>query len=108
MSGQPCAVGGCDRDAWARGWCQPHYARWWRTGELHEDIPLGAHMGPHARKRAIVEDECAGPRCARHVANYADTPPDRWRWYCSQICYHAHRSVQKRRQTVVPEGMWRP
>lgn len=29
----PCAVDECERPAVTRGWCQPHYMRWRRTGE---------------------------------------------------------------------------
>lgn len=28
----PCAVPDCTRDTIARGWCGPHYKRWWRWG----------------------------------------------------------------------------
>jgi hypothetical protein len=28
-----CAVEGCDREVRARGWCNMHYARWYRHGD---------------------------------------------------------------------------
>ncbi len=30
---QFCAVEGCAKPAFKRGWCDPHYKRWWRHGD---------------------------------------------------------------------------
>lgn len=35
-----CSVIACDRDAFARGWCRGHYARWFKTGDVRADEPL--------------------------------------------------------------------
>lgn len=35
-----CAVAGCDRPVKARGWCQGHYARQQRHGDVQADRPL--------------------------------------------------------------------
>jgi hypothetical protein len=52
----PCLVPSCERDAQKRGWCKPHYLRWWRYGD-----PLAG--------RGIVQgrqpQECAVDGCAR-------------------------------------------
>lgn len=37
-----CSVPGCDRTSRKRGWCQPHYLRWWRHGDpLAGGLPKG-------------------------------------------------------------------
>lgn len=35
-----CAVPGCDRPQYARGFCSPHYRRWQTTGDVRADEPL--------------------------------------------------------------------
>lgn len=32
MAKRTCSIEGCDRKHHSRGWCKPHYYRWWRTG----------------------------------------------------------------------------
>ncbi len=29
-----CSVEGCDRGSYARGWCEKHYWRWWKHGDV--------------------------------------------------------------------------
>lgn len=37
-----CAVAGCDRVAYGRGWCKLHWKRWWRHGDpLHVERIIG-------------------------------------------------------------------
>lgn len=31
----PCAINGCDRGQYARGWCKPHHANWSFNGDPH-------------------------------------------------------------------------
>lgn len=35
-----CAVEGCESPVKARGWCEPHYLRWHRTGSVRAHEPL--------------------------------------------------------------------
>jgi hypothetical protein len=102
-----CSVDDCDRDVLARGWCAPHYHRWYRTGNVHADVPVAAHAGMYdGREREVVEHPCPGPRCTRKVANYADTPEDERRRYCSPECYREHRRSKRATEKVF--GMWKP
>lgn len=41
MAQRTCSVDGCGRPYLARGWCRQHYNRWWETGRLDEDKPIG-------------------------------------------------------------------
>lgn len=38
-----CSVVGCARPQHARGWCQGHYLRWYKTGDVQADRPIGEH-----------------------------------------------------------------
>lgn len=33
MGERTCSIDGCDRTAHGRGWCRPHYMRWYRHGD---------------------------------------------------------------------------
>lgn len=41
--GPRCSIKGCMRPVLARGWCQPHYYRWHRTGNVQEVVRLQVH-----------------------------------------------------------------
>jgi hypothetical protein len=51
-----CSVASCERPAVTRGWCQSHYLRWYRTGDVQPDRPL-------AQRRA--DESCTVPGCDR-------------------------------------------
>lgn len=54
-----CVVDDCDLPARARGWCNPHYMRWYQHGD-----PLAG--GPvRQRRRAVAAQPCAIPGCDR-------------------------------------------
>ena len=36
-----CTVEHCGRKHYSRGWCQAHYKRWRRYGDVLEDVPIG-------------------------------------------------------------------
>lgn len=38
-----CKVKKCDRPSYCRGWCQPHYKRWLRTGNVESLKDLQVH-----------------------------------------------------------------
>jgi hypothetical protein len=35
-----CTIEGCERKHYGRGWCQTHYARWYKTGEIEPSRPI--------------------------------------------------------------------
>lgn len=39
-----CAVPGCDKPVWSRGWCQPHCRRWYRTGSVTRTLRRAADV----------------------------------------------------------------
>jgi len=51
-----CSVRGCGRESVTRGWCQGHYLRWYRTGDVQAGRPLAS------RRR---EEACTVPGCPR-------------------------------------------
>lgn len=48
---KPCAVEGCDRPSYGRGWCAKHYQNWKRNGD-----PVSTFNDPARRFAAAVED----------------------------------------------------
>lgn len=49
-----CSVDRCDRDAHCRGWCDTHYTRWRRHGDVMADEPIGPKY-PGTRRWSTVE-----------------------------------------------------
>ena len=37
-----CSVDSCDRRAESRGWCSAHYWRWYTTGDVRAERPIGS------------------------------------------------------------------
>lgn len=71
MTKGPCSVDGCTRPAWARGWCHPHYRRWYLYGEPEADQPTGL---PTIAPTCSV-DGCHKPArgrgwCAKHYGRW--------------------------------------
>lgn len=48
MTDPTCSLPDCDRKVFARGWCGPHYKRWYRHGDplavIHRRAPDGASL----------------------------------------------------------------
>lgn len=44
-----CAIDGCEKTAWCRGWCQPHYNRWKAHGDPLAGSPLRPDRTPEER-----------------------------------------------------------
>lgn len=51
---KPCSIEGCNRPAWARGWCTRHYHRW----HMHGD-PLGGNPSTTASDQLLAFFEAA-------------------------------------------------
>src|ERR1039458_9860238 len=53
-----CAVDICERPAHVRGWCDAHYRRWQKTGNVFAEVPLERRI---KRIGACYEDGCGRP-----------------------------------------------
>lgn len=49
-----CALPGCSKDAYARGWCQRHYRRWCRHGQANAVVRELGHPEQTYYGRRIV------------------------------------------------------
>lgn len=98
-----CAVEGCERDSWARGWCLMHYKRWWKHGDAHLD-------GRSKRKRDLID----------RIADKFLVGDHCWPWIASldmggygqinaggakTMMLAAHRVVYEMLKGPIPEGM---
>ena len=98
MGKRTCSVEWCSSDAWARGWCGRHYARWRNTGS-----PITpSHQDPPAVK--FDRNVQVGPEC--------------WEWVGSKdvkgygvmkiagVTYAAHRMAFERAHGPIPSGAY--
>lgn len=58
---RPCAVEGCPRPHFAKGWCNTHYYRLRRNGTL--DLKSVVRAAPKAKAPRPEKRECAAPGC---------------------------------------------
>lgn len=65
MSARPCKVDDCTRRALCRGYCDAHYARLRRHGDVRADVPL--------RKSSRKPDICSIDGCGRSTSGGART-----------------------------------
>jgi hypothetical protein len=64
-----CSIEGCEKAAKLRGWCSPHYQRWWRHGN-----PLGGRPS-NIKGLACSVNGCSDPQhsrgwCQRHYQSW--------------------------------------
>lgn len=60
----PCSVDGCDRPSKARGWCNAHYLRWKRYGDLDYNARPSYGQGRRTTAQGYIEVWCPGHPCA--------------------------------------------
>lgn len=74
MSESSCSVEGCERPAYARGWCQAHYGRWRQHGDVRADVPVGQWGSGH---KAL----CSVSDCQRstHALGWCKAHYKRWK-----------------------------
>jgi hypothetical protein len=98
MADRTCSIDGCDRKAYARGWCNTHYSAWW-------------HRGDAGATRKV--NRCSVEGCERAYYGNGFCGMHRQRWLksgdpliVSQIRGDDHRRLMSK-VTVVPEtGCW--
>lgn len=83
QSTRTCSVDGCERTHEARGWCNLHYQRWKKTGDVGAASPL------------VVRSDAAGARCSEEGC----LREARARGMCAN---HNHKT----RRHGSPEGKW--
>lgn len=68
-----CSIPNCNKPHLARGWCQAHYRRWQRHGDLMEDKPLETPPGE--------AQTCSIPNCGKphYARGWCDPHYRRWR-----------------------------
>lgn len=50
-----CSVEGCDRQRYCRGWCEAHYQRWKKRGDVMADVPLRARAGRYGGELCSID-----------------------------------------------------
>jgi hypothetical protein len=77
---QVCNVDNCDRKHYARGWCQTHYQRWWASGDVDENVAVGARRARHCQIPACDRKHEARGWCVMHWnrwKRHGDPQPER-------------------------------
>ena len=69
-----CSIEGCNEPSKSRGWCQPHYMRWWYSGDTDPATPLVKR----AKGRACSVEGCSRKHrghgfCEGHLRRYKST-----------------------------------
>lgn len=89
-----CAVPGCGRGLWARGWCRAHYERWLKHGSVRANVPLAVFVpicvscgtvlpprpwGVSGRPQRTCSSVCRSAARRRRSRGLADPYPERGR-----------------------------
>ena len=108
MSKIPCSVPSCNNPSAKRGWCNGHYLRWYRHGDLRETEPIGEAepimhtletIGPlFWDQTETMPDGCIRWTGATTTAGYGRIQFSRKEWY-------AHRLAWTLTYGEIPAGM---
>ena len=61
MTNRTCGLPGCGRPLYGQGYCAPHWKRWYRDGEPHPEIPIGARYSRTIEERFWSKVDKDGP-----------------------------------------------
>lgn len=56
----PCTVTGCMNASWSRGWCNAHYLRWQKYGDVRADVPVSVKTSGTPEQRLLARIEMDG------------------------------------------------
>ncbi len=86
-----CTISGCERSPYARGWCRPHYMRWWRSGD------------PNGRPQ-VNDGTCSVEGCGKPAHQRGMCRAHHQRWWRSGDPHGGRRA--RPRPTELPEAFW--
>ena len=67
-----CSVGTCEREVSSRGWCAPHYGRWFKHGDVQPNVPIEPRM---KRGTSCLVEDCER---AVHGRGWCEAHYQRW------------------------------
>jgi hypothetical protein len=94
-----CSVDGCEREAKARGWCQAHYQRWYKHGDV-----LWTWHRPTVRERFAAKVE-PDPDTGCHLWTGARNPAGYGRLKVGKRMVKAHRFAYEAFVGPIPNGL---
>ena len=96
MTNAICTVESCERPVRARGWCNTHYQRWRKAGDVDPDRPIGAP------RKNQYGDPCSAPGCPNLIGRagargWCGTHLNRWQKHGD---VQAHIPIQIRASVI--------
>lgn len=100
-----CKVKTCDRPAKTRGWCRTHYMRWYKSGDVRENDPIGTPRPQLTLAERLAayskrdESGCLVWQRAKNPAGYGTVTNDEGETRL------AHRMAWVTRNGPIPDGL---
>lgn len=99
----PCKIPGCEKWAWAQGYCDPHYQKLKREGVIQKRRIMKDDLARFHTKYAVNEDtgcwEWVGPIHPHGYGMFKTTVSGK------QMSYQAHRFAYEKFVGPIPEGV---
>lgn len=99
-----CSVDGCERKTHARGWCAPHWRRWYKHGDVDAGTPIAPTNAPVADRLWARVDRSGGadacwPFMGYRIGGYGQISPGKG------IRRLAHRVAWELANGPIPSGL---